>query len=185
MDDLKVAKKEVVTRCQKAEKEMRRLQREVKALQEEQAKELWVHADQVHKEFPKTEEGKNLLEACWASRLAEHKKSDAYLKEASLVAGLFLRFAFEASRQQFLAQGYPPTGEDTSFLNFELLNPLLRNQEDLNRLLGEAEAKVRDAPGQMKSGAIAEKVFEEEPPQPTYEDAASPSKESPGQEEDA
>ncbi|KAL0427466.1 UNVERIFIED_CONTAM: hypothetical protein Slati_2921400 [Sesamum latifolium] len=52
-------------------------------------------ADQVRKDFPETEEGKNLLEACWASRLAEHKKSDAYQKEVALVAGPFLRFAYE------------------------------------------------------------------------------------------
>ncbi|KAL0413547.1 UNVERIFIED_CONTAM: hypothetical protein Sradi_1556400 [Sesamum radiatum] len=77
IDDLKVAKKEAGARCQKAEKEVRRLQRKMKALQEEHAEELRAQADRVRKEFPDTEEGKNLLEACWASRLAEHKKSDA------------------------------------------------------------------------------------------------------------
>ncbi|KAL0453760.1 UNVERIFIED_CONTAM: hypothetical protein Slati_1354100 [Sesamum latifolium] len=110
MDDLKVAKKEAVARCQKAKKEVKRLQREVKALQEEHAEELRAHADQVRKEFPETDEGKNLLEVCWASCLAEHKKSDAYQKEVALVVGPFLLFAFEACRQQFLAQVYPPTG---------------------------------------------------------------------------
>ncbi|KAL0313344.1 UNVERIFIED_CONTAM: hypothetical protein Sradi_5733700 [Sesamum radiatum] len=115
----KVAKKEAVARCQKAEKEVKRLQREAKALQEEHAKELRAQADQVCKEFPETEEGKNLLEACWASHFAEHKKSDAYQKEVTLVAGPFLCFAFEACRQQFLAHGYPLAGEDTSFLNCE------------------------------------------------------------------
>ncbi|KAL0386257.1 UNVERIFIED_CONTAM: hypothetical protein Sradi_3020000 [Sesamum radiatum] len=120
IDDLKMAKKETVGRCQKAEKEVKRLQWEVKALQEEHAEELRAHADQLRKEFPDTKEGKNLLEACWASRLAEHKRSDAYQKEVALVAGPFLRFGFEACRQQFLAQGYPPTGKDTSFLVFEV-----------------------------------------------------------------
>ncbi|KAL0309043.1 UNVERIFIED_CONTAM: hypothetical protein Sradi_5846600 [Sesamum radiatum] len=38
-----------------------------------------------------------------------------------MVAGQYLRFAFEACRQQFIAWGYPPVGEDTSFLNFELV----------------------------------------------------------------
>ncbi|KAL0374088.1 UNVERIFIED_CONTAM: hypothetical protein Sradi_3324500 [Sesamum radiatum] len=75
----------------------------MKVLQEEHAEKLRAHADQVRKEFPETEEGKNLLEACWASHLAEHKKSDAYQKEVALVAGPFLHFAFEACRQQFLA----------------------------------------------------------------------------------
>ncbi|KAL0412324.1 UNVERIFIED_CONTAM: hypothetical protein Sradi_1434100 [Sesamum radiatum] len=87
--DLKAAKKEAGARCQKVEKEVRRLQREMKALQEEHAEELRVYADQVCKEFPKTEEGKNLLKTCWASRLAEHKKSEAYEKEVALVAGPF------------------------------------------------------------------------------------------------
>ncbi|KAL0291957.1 UNVERIFIED_CONTAM: hypothetical protein Sradi_7007300 [Sesamum radiatum] len=82
----------------------------MKALQEEHAEELRAHVDQVRKEFPETEEGKILLEACWASHLAEHKKSDAYQKEVALVAGPLFRFAFEAYRQQFLAQRYPPTG---------------------------------------------------------------------------
>ncbi|KAL0293878.1 UNVERIFIED_CONTAM: hypothetical protein Sradi_6915200 [Sesamum radiatum] len=50
----------------------------MKAMQEEHAEELRVHADQVRKEFLDTEDGKNLLEACCASRLAEHKKSEAY-----------------------------------------------------------------------------------------------------------
>ncbi|KAL0294000.1 UNVERIFIED_CONTAM: hypothetical protein Sradi_6907900, partial [Sesamum radiatum] len=56
---------------------------------------------------------------------------------------------------------------------------------DLDRLLDEAEAEVRDAPGQMKGGSIAEKAFEEQPSQPLLEDAAGPSKESLAQEEDA
>ncbi|KAL0455082.1 UNVERIFIED_CONTAM: hypothetical protein Slati_0847400 [Sesamum latifolium] len=98
MDDLKGAKKEAMAKYQKVEKEVKRLQREVKALQEEHAEELWAHADQVRKEFPETEEGKNLLEACWASRLAKHKKSDVYQKEVALVAGPFLHFTFEACR---------------------------------------------------------------------------------------
>ncbi|KAL0360885.1 UNVERIFIED_CONTAM: hypothetical protein Sradi_3773000 [Sesamum radiatum] len=78
IDELKAAKKEAGARCQKEEKEVKRLQREMKALQEEHAEELWVHADRVRKEFSETEEDKNLLKACWAIRLAEHKKSEAY-----------------------------------------------------------------------------------------------------------
>ncbi|KAL0430560.1 UNVERIFIED_CONTAM: hypothetical protein Sradi_0682000 [Sesamum radiatum] len=166
----------------------------MKALQEEHTEELQVHADQVRKEFSETEEDENLLEACWASRLAKHKKSEAYQKEVALAAGPFLHFAFEACRQQFLAQGYPPTGEDTSFLDFEAVlhsapDPFARpitaveypsreSEGDLDCLLGEAVAKVRDAPGQMKSGSVAEKSSKEEPPQPLLEDVAGPSKES-------
>ncbi|KAL0453907.1 UNVERIFIED_CONTAM: hypothetical protein Slati_1368800 [Sesamum latifolium] len=65
MDDLKAAKKEAMAKYQKAEKEVKRLQREAQALQEEHAEELRAQADQVRKEFPETEERKNLLEACW------------------------------------------------------------------------------------------------------------------------
>ncbi|KAL0399976.1 UNVERIFIED_CONTAM: hypothetical protein Sradi_2340900 [Sesamum radiatum] len=72
-------------------------------------------ANQVCKEFPETEEGRNLLEASWASRLAEHKTSNAYQKEVALVAGHFLRFSFEVRRQQFLAHGYPPAGRIPPF----------------------------------------------------------------------
>ncbi|KAL0361189.1 UNVERIFIED_CONTAM: hypothetical protein Sradi_3803400 [Sesamum radiatum] len=36
--------------------------------------------------------------------------------------------------------------------------------EDLDRFLGEAEAEVRDAPGQVESGVVAENISEEEPP---------------------
>ncbi|KAL0349438.1 UNVERIFIED_CONTAM: hypothetical protein Sangu_1171600 [Sesamum angustifolium] len=69
-------KKEVVGRYQQSEKEVKRLQREVKALKEDHAEELQTLADQVRKEFPETEEGKSFLEACWASRLALYKKFD-------------------------------------------------------------------------------------------------------------
>ncbi|KAL0361475.1 UNVERIFIED_CONTAM: hypothetical protein Sradi_3832000 [Sesamum radiatum] len=55
---------------------------------------------------------------------------------------------------------------------------------DLDRLLSKVEAEVRDASGQMKSGCVAEKTFEEKLPQPLLEDAAGPSKESLAQEED-
>ncbi|KAL0404200.1 UNVERIFIED_CONTAM: hypothetical protein Sradi_2060800 [Sesamum radiatum] len=60
-------------------------------------------ADQVRKEFPDTDEGKNFLEACRVSRLAAYKKSEDYKQKVAFVAGLYLRFAFEACRQQFLA----------------------------------------------------------------------------------
>ncbi|KAL0447955.1 UNVERIFIED_CONTAM: hypothetical protein Slati_1923400 [Sesamum latifolium] len=118
---LRDTKNEAVGRYQQAEREVKKLQREVNALKEDHAEELQKLADQVRKEFPNTEEGQNCLEACWASRLAEYKKYEDYKKEVVLVAGPYLRFAFEAYRQQCIAQGYPPVGEDTSFLNFNLV----------------------------------------------------------------
>ncbi|KAL0361501.1 UNVERIFIED_CONTAM: hypothetical protein Sradi_3834600 [Sesamum radiatum] len=57
--------------------------------------------------------------------------------------------------------------------------------QDLDRLLGEAEAEVRDAFCQVESGAVEEKIPEEEFSQPVKEGAASPSKESQAQEKGA
>ncbi|KAL0300434.1 UNVERIFIED_CONTAM: Copia protein [Sesamum calycinum] len=59
--------------------------------------------------------------AYWASRFLEYQNSREYKKEVALIAGPYLRFAFRACRQQFIAQGYPLSGEDTDFLNFDLV----------------------------------------------------------------
>ncbi|KAL0445592.1 UNVERIFIED_CONTAM: hypothetical protein Slati_1687100 [Sesamum latifolium] len=67
-------------------------------------------------------------------------------------------------------------------LNFEEV-PGCFLEEDLDRLLGEAEAEVRGASGQVESGVVEEKI-PEELPQP-MDDAAGPSKESQAQEKDA
>ncbi|KAL0431291.1 UNVERIFIED_CONTAM: hypothetical protein Sradi_0755100 [Sesamum radiatum] len=45
---------------------------------------------------------------------------------------------------------------------------------DLDHLLGESEAEVRDVSGQMGSRVVAKKVFEEEPPQPMNEELQVP-----------
>ncbi|KAL0339187.1 UNVERIFIED_CONTAM: hypothetical protein Sangu_1440800 [Sesamum angustifolium] len=45
---------------------------------------------QVRKDFPDTEERRNYLDAYWASRLSEFKKSKDYKREVALVAGPFL-----------------------------------------------------------------------------------------------
>ncbi|KAL0434230.1 UNVERIFIED_CONTAM: hypothetical protein Slati_2757300 [Sesamum latifolium] len=50
--------------------------------------------------------------------------------------------------------------------------------------MGEAEAEVRGASGQVESGVVEEKISEEELPQP-MDDAAGPPKESQAQEKDA
>ncbi|KAL0344712.1 UNVERIFIED_CONTAM: hypothetical protein Sradi_4302500 [Sesamum radiatum] len=61
---LKDSRKEAVERYQQAEKKVKRLQREVNALQEDHAKEIRTLADQFRKEYPETKEEKNLLKAC-------------------------------------------------------------------------------------------------------------------------
>ncbi|KAL0339385.1 UNVERIFIED_CONTAM: hypothetical protein Sangu_1460600 [Sesamum angustifolium] len=87
-------------------------------------------ADQVCKDFPKTQEGKNYLDEYWASRLSEFKKSEDYKKEVALVVGPYLHFAFETCRQKFLAYGYPLAGEDAAFLNFDLVLDTVPNPFD-------------------------------------------------------
>ncbi|KAL0451573.1 UNVERIFIED_CONTAM: Formin-like protein 18 [Sesamum latifolium] len=144
----------------RAKKENKKLQRELNALKEDHAEEIKKLANQVRRDFPDTEEGKNYLEAYWASRLSEYQKSREYKKEVATIASPYLRFAFEACKQQFVAQGYPPTGEGTDFLNFDLVldtapDPFdkptsaieiqtAESEEDLHQILGTAEAVVRD-----------------------------------------
>ncbi|KAL0379345.1 UNVERIFIED_CONTAM: hypothetical protein Sradi_3240000 [Sesamum radiatum] len=99
VNKLRDAKKEAVGKYQQAEREVKKLQWEVNALKEDHAEELQRLADQVRKKFPDIEEGQNYLEACWASRLAEYKKSEGYKREVDLVAGPYLRFSFEACCQ--------------------------------------------------------------------------------------
>ncbi|KAL0420714.1 UNVERIFIED_CONTAM: hypothetical protein Slati_3094300 [Sesamum latifolium] len=92
-----------------------------------------------------------------------HQKSDAYQKEVALI-------------WPFSALPSSPTSMET---------PPLESEEDLDCLLGEAEAEVRDASSQVESGAAEEKIPKEELPQLIIEDAAGPSKESQGKEENA
>ncbi|KAL0367078.1 UNVERIFIED_CONTAM: hypothetical protein Sradi_3597900 [Sesamum radiatum] len=49
-------------------------------------------------------------------------------------------------------------------------------KEDLDRLLGETEAEVRDTPSQVEGGVVAKKILEEELPHPMKDDAAGPLK---------
>ncbi|KAK4403044.1 11S globulin subunit beta [Sesamum angolense] len=122
---LKDLKKKAVGRYQQVEKEVKKLQREVKTLKEDHTEELQMLANQVQKEFPEIEEGKNYLEACWASRLALYKKSEDYKREVAMVANLYLRFAFKYGCS--------------------------RCEEDLDHILGEAEAEVRSDAGQAEA----------------------------------
>ncbi|KAL0286916.1 UNVERIFIED_CONTAM: hypothetical protein Sangu_2715100 [Sesamum angustifolium] len=139
-----------------------------------------------------------------------------YKREVAMVAGPYLRFALEACCQQFIARGYPLVGEDTSFLNFELVldttpdpfvgpaltmetgpiklgmilfdlgntftKPLIMawvcfSEEDLDHILGKAEAEVRGDAGQ--AAAKEGRVPHEGLPPPGVEDILSPSGEAP------
>ncbi|KAL0411185.1 UNVERIFIED_CONTAM: hypothetical protein Slati_3708200 [Sesamum latifolium] len=45
------------------------------------------------------------------------KKSDEYQQEVAKIAIPFLEYGFNACKDQFMAQRYPPTGEEPSFLD--------------------------------------------------------------------
>ncbi|KAL0348081.1 UNVERIFIED_CONTAM: hypothetical protein Sangu_1035900 [Sesamum angustifolium] len=55
--------------------EVKKLQREIAAMKKDHAEEIQTLADQVRKDFPDTEEGRNCFEAYWVSLLFEFKKS--------------------------------------------------------------------------------------------------------------
>ncbi|KAL0313328.1 UNVERIFIED_CONTAM: hypothetical protein Sradi_5732100 [Sesamum radiatum] len=131
-------------------------------------------ADKVRKEFPDTEEGKNFLEAYWASLLASNKKSEDYKKDVALVAGPYLHFAFEACRQQFIVQDYPPAGEDMSSINFELAPDT--SPDPFARL-----ALTMETAGDATN---EERAPDESLPQPGVEDILGPSRDAPAQEEE-
>ncbi|KAL0349810.1 UNVERIFIED_CONTAM: hypothetical protein Sradi_4130200 [Sesamum radiatum] len=94
---------------------------------------------------------------CLRTCLSKFKKSEDYKKEMALVAEPYLHFAFEASLQQFLAHGYPPIGEETAFVNFDMVldtasNPFDQSvpvrahppidSKDLDQILEVVEAEV-------------------------------------------
>ncbi|KAL0427464.1 UNVERIFIED_CONTAM: hypothetical protein Slati_2921200 [Sesamum latifolium] len=54
-------------------------------------------------------------------------------------------------------------------------------EEDLDRILGEAEVEVRDVAGQIEGGTVGEKVPDESLPQPMMKDVPGPSGESQAQ----
>ncbi|KAL0402485.1 UNVERIFIED_CONTAM: hypothetical protein Slati_4278400 [Sesamum latifolium] len=61
-----------------------------------------------------------LMKAYWNSRVDEFKKSDEYQQDVAKVAIPFLEYGFNACKEQFLAQGYPPSGEEPSFLDVKI-----------------------------------------------------------------
>ncbi|KAL0412299.1 UNVERIFIED_CONTAM: hypothetical protein Slati_3819600 [Sesamum latifolium] len=68
---LKNAKKEVVGRYQQAEKEVKKLQRELTTL-EDQSKEIRKATDLAMLDFPHTDEGREYLEGYWESHLLDY-----------------------------------------------------------------------------------------------------------------
>ncbi|KAL0431964.1 UNVERIFIED_CONTAM: RNA-directed DNA polymerase [Sesamum radiatum] len=112
------------------------------------------------------------------TRLREH---ELYAKEVAKVAIPFLEYGFNDCKDQFLAQGYPPAGEELYFLDLQAAflqapnpfanpptpmeeDPPQESEEDLDSLLGEVEAKVRGSPlvaaieSKVRGPPVAEKL---------------------------
>ncbi|KAL0402105.1 UNVERIFIED_CONTAM: hypothetical protein Slati_4240400 [Sesamum latifolium] len=112
-DQLKDAKREAASHRSQMEKELKRLSKESAEHEEalRKAVEKAVH------DYPHSEEGKDFLEAYWASREDEFKKSNEYQEEVAKIAIPLFEYGFNACKDQFLVQGYAPAGEEPSFLD--------------------------------------------------------------------
>ncbi|KAL0463115.1 UNVERIFIED_CONTAM: hypothetical protein Slati_0199100 [Sesamum latifolium] len=71
-------------------------------------------------DYPNSEKGRNFLEAYWASKIDEYKKSDDFQKKVAQVAFPFVGYGFNACKEQFLTHRPPPAGEEISFLDMQL-----------------------------------------------------------------
>ncbi|KAL2228475.1 UNVERIFIED_CONTAM: hypothetical protein Sindi_1827200 [Sesamum indicum] len=68
-------------------------------------------------EFPDTVDGQHYLEGYWASCLEQFRKSEVYQREFAKIAGPYFKHGFVACKEQFKVHGYPPSGEEPSFLD--------------------------------------------------------------------
>ncbi|KAL0463288.1 UNVERIFIED_CONTAM: hypothetical protein Slati_0216400 [Sesamum latifolium] len=153
---LKDAKKEAASHQSQMEKELKRLSKESAEHEETLRKAI----EKAVRDYPYSDEGKGFLKAYWASRVDEFKKSDEYQQEVAKIAIPFLEYGFNACKDQFMAQGYPPAGEEPSFLDVKtallqapnpFANPLTpveedpsqESEEDLDNLLGEEGRKQK------------------------------------------
>ncbi|KAL0433679.1 UNVERIFIED_CONTAM: hypothetical protein Slati_2702200 [Sesamum latifolium] len=100
---LREAKKEAANHRAQMERELKRLSKE----SAEHEKALRRAVDKAVHDYPNSEEGKDFLQAYWASKVDEFKKSDEYQQEVAKVAIPFLEYGFNAYKDQFSAQGYP------------------------------------------------------------------------------
>ncbi|KAL0444040.1 UNVERIFIED_CONTAM: hypothetical protein Slati_2126700 [Sesamum latifolium] len=142
------------------------MDRELKRLSKVSAdheKALRRAVEKVVADYPNSEEGRSFLEAYWASKIDEYKKSDDFQKDVAQVAFPFVGYGFNACKEQFLTHRPPPAGEELSFLDVQLAygnapNPFASpsapeeedpphdSEDDLDSLLGEVEAEVRCSP---------------------------------------
>ncbi|KAL0444403.1 UNVERIFIED_CONTAM: hypothetical protein Slati_2163000 [Sesamum latifolium] len=110
---LKEEKKELLTRAQQQEKELKKLKKEVVG-HEEAIRKAVEKAELV---FPNSEDSQHFLKGYWADRISAFKKSEDYQAEVATIARPYFEHDFMACKEQFLAQGYPPDGEEPTFLD--------------------------------------------------------------------
>ncbi|KAL0430209.1 UNVERIFIED_CONTAM: hypothetical protein Sradi_0646900 [Sesamum radiatum] len=97
------------------EKELRRLSK----ASADHEKALRRAVEKAVADYPNLEEGKNFLEAYWASKLDEYKKSEDFQTEVAQVAFPFVGYGFNACKEQFLTHN-PPASEEFSFLDVQI-----------------------------------------------------------------
>ncbi|KAL0431403.1 UNVERIFIED_CONTAM: hypothetical protein Sradi_0766300 [Sesamum radiatum] len=95
------------------EKELRRLSK----VSADHEKALRRAVEKAVADYPNSEEGRNFLEAYWASKIDKYKKSYNLQKE---VAFPFVGYGFNACKEQFLTHRPPPAGEELSFLDVQI-----------------------------------------------------------------
>ncbi|KAL0411955.1 UNVERIFIED_CONTAM: hypothetical protein Slati_3785200 [Sesamum latifolium] len=108
----KEAKKDAASQRSQMEKELKRLSKEG-----EENEALRKAVEKVVRDYSYSDEGKGFLKAYWASKVDEFKKSDEYQQKVAKIAIPFLEYGFNACKDQFMAQGYPPSGEEPSFVD--------------------------------------------------------------------
>ncbi|KAL0344698.1 UNVERIFIED_CONTAM: hypothetical protein Sradi_4301100 [Sesamum radiatum] len=162
------------------EKELRRLSK----MSPDHERTLRKAVEKAVADYPDSEEGKNFLEAFWASKLDKYKKSEDFQKEVAQVAFPFVGYGFNACKEQFLTHMPPPAGEEffwTCRLPMPMLQTplpklllprrriLLKTRVSLSAfcLLGEVEAEVKQHPPAAtiepsEGGASGEGKTEEE-----------------------
>ncbi|KAL0345834.1 UNVERIFIED_CONTAM: hypothetical protein Sradi_4414700 [Sesamum radiatum] len=102
---LKEAKKETTSQCNQMEKELKCLSKESAGHEETLKKAV----EKVVHDYSHSDEGKDFLKLYWANQVDEFKKSYEYQQEVAKVAIPFLEYGFNACKEQFMAQEYPPS----------------------------------------------------------------------------
>ncbi|KAL0405865.1 UNVERIFIED_CONTAM: hypothetical protein Slati_3900400 [Sesamum latifolium] len=114
-------------------------------------------------DYPNSEEGRNFLQAYWAKKVDEYKKSDDFQREVAKVAVPFVGYGFNACKEQFLTHRPLSTSEELSFLV----------EDDLDGLVGEVEVEVRSPPPITATNSVEGDALSEGKPEGKKENAPS------------